>query len=775
MGLPRYWGVFWIDCSSHANAEASYALLSERAGKGHETGAGQEWLSQTVEPWLLVLDNANNPEMDLNSFLPVYGNGHILITTRNPNARIYNNVDCGPFHFRGMDPEEAIMLLLKLAYPDTEQGSGNYNHARDIASELGYLALALKQAAYTIRHRLLPLERYLRSLLGCRKELLSSSMVQSSTDANIVATYELPFKEIAAGSTVAYRDAVDLLQLIAFMHFSGVPEPLFARSSDNFKRNPLTETQPLALTEPTSIQAVADRILAAAKVLYDHSLIAISRADTDDANSTWSSKPSMQLFSLHPAIHQWARERMDKAEQARWLICAASILAHSISLEVETSGRPFRRLLLSHIESCLAGLDAVYPGFPESLEHCSIIEKFALVFDENGLFRRARSLLLRVVEFRRTSLGKRHADTIRAQRALANTYWTLFEIAKCLEVQKEILDTLRWTRPSLRDWMVWPPWKPTHITYCIALDDIARFLWLGGRRELAHMAGTRALDGLTQKLGVDDPITIDAMFNLGRTNLHLGKLKESQELLEVVEQKRRHFFGPDHPETLMAMNELGMNLSAQGVQLDYAESLVSTVWSTRKKVLGEEHPYTLWSANDLSRIYCELGRFQDALLILEEIVPIIRRTLGEDHIGMNMTKANLSRTYILCKRWEEAASILAPLCETVDSTTPDWIHACYGYALVLVRMEDFAKAEIYCNQIMAKIEETKVIAPDSARALATVDILFDIYQAQDRAQELEDLKARYPHITEAAPERHRSIDIMPLKPARRSNANNIDT
>ncbi|KAI1779446.1 hypothetical protein F4818DRAFT_399329 [Hypoxylon cercidicola] len=759
----RYWGVFWIDCSSRANAEASYALLSEKAGKGREKGAGQEWLSRAVEPWLLVLDNANDPEMDLNGFLPAYGNGHILITTRNPSAKMYRTV--GFFHFRGMDPEEAIILLLKLAYPDTEPDSVNYDYAQVIASELGYLALALKQAAYTIRRQLLPLERYLRSLLGCRKALLSRSIVQSSTDANIIATYELPFTGIQARQTVEYRDAVDLLQLIAFMHFSCIPEPLFARSSDNFKRSSAAVTRPLSLIEPTSIQGVADRILAAAKVLYDHSIISISQADTDDDHTAWSTRPSMKLFSLHPAIHQWARERLGKDEQKRWLMCAASILAHAISPETETSGRPFRRLLLSHIESCLSGLNAVHTKFPASLEHASIIEKFALVFAENGLFRRARSLLPKVVEFRQKALGKQHADTLRAHRALANIYWNLFEIPKCLEVQKEILTINWWTRPSLRDWMVWPPWRPIHTSYCIALDDIARFLWLGGMRDLAYRAGTRAVDGLTKQLGEDDPRTLDAMFNLGRTCQHLDQLKKSQKLLEIVERKRRHFFGPDHPDTLMVMNELGMNLSAQGLQLNYAEHLVSTALSTRKKVLGEEHPYTLWSVNDLSRICCELGRFEEALAMMEGIEPIMVRTLGEDHVGMNMLKANLSRAYILCEKWDKAATILAPLCETLNQDTPDWIHACYGYAYILTHQQDFERAEKYCDMIMDKISKTRVLAPDSARALATADILCKIYTEQNRSQDLEDLKGKYPHISEKTPGRHRSIDFIPLKPA----------
>ncbi|OTA52498.1 hypothetical protein K449DRAFT_379302 [Hypoxylon sp. EC38] len=773
----KYWGVFWIDCSSAANADASYALLSERAGKGREIGAGQEWLSQIIDPWLLVLDNANDPEMDLTGFLPSYGNGHILITTRNPNAKIYSTI--GFFHFRGMDPEEAVILLLRLAYPDTELGLINDDSRRDaqvIASELGYLALALKQAAYTIRRQLLPLDRYLRHLLGCRKALLSRPIIQSSTDANIIATYELPFTGIATGKSIEYRDAVDLLHLLAFMHFSCIPESLFARSSDSFKRAGSAETTcPAALVEPTSMHAVADRVLAAARVLYDHSIISISHTNTENKMNSQSARSSTKLFSFHPAIHQWAQERLDKTEQKRWLMCSASILAHAISPEVETSGTLFRRLLLSHIEACLTGLRVLRAEFPGSLDHASIMEKFALVFAENGLFRRACSLLLKVVEFRVATLGKGHMDTLRAQRALANAHLHLFEIPKCLDIQKDVLYTTKWSRPSLRDWLVWPPWKPIHTAYYVALDDMACFLWLGGKREQSYAAGMEAVDGLSRQLGEDDPITLRAMFNLGRTSQHLGQFKKGQELIEIVERKRRHFFGSDHPVTLMAMNELGANLLAQGFQLDYAEHLVSTAWSTRKKVLGEEHPYTLWSANDLSRVYCELGRFSEALAILKKILPVVRRTMGEYHIGMIMTKSSLAWTYILCEKWDEAESILRPLCETIEENTPYWIETNYGYAYVLVFKKDFEKAEHHCNLIMNKIGETRVIASDSAHALATADILFEIYSALDRKEELEVLKEKYPHVADKTSKRLRSIDVfMPFKPARRPNTGNTN-
>lgn len=332
-----------------------------------------------------MLDNANDPDMDLSKYIPFTGNGHILITTRNPGAQLHNTVGC--FQFRGMDPGEAITLLLRLAYPDREARDIIQNYGKTagyIASELGYLALALKQAAYTIRRGLQPLERYLQSLLGCRKSLLNQPIVTNATEANIIATWELPFTGISNGETTDYRDAVDLIHIFAFMHFLTIRSTVFQLCSDNLKLAKGLRFRPPALVEPMSVQLVEDRILTAAKVLFEHSIISITEARTEPGGDATIRNTSGKYFTLHPAIHQWARERLDRAEQQAWLSCTAAILEQSISTNMETSGRAFRRLLLPHIESCMSLLKTEYPNLPENLEQAAQLEKFGLVYAEAG-------------------------------------------------------------------------------------------------------------------------------------------------------------------------------------------------------------------------------------------------------------------------------------------------------------------------------------------------------------------------------------------------------
>jgi tetratricopeptide (TPR) repeat protein len=702
--------------------------------------------------------------MDLSKLLPKARNGHILITTRNPNAQIYSTV--GSFQFKGMDPEEAITLLLSLAYPEGGSRSvsrGNRKSAEIIAAELGYLALALKQAAATIRQKFLPLERYLKSLLGCRKALLSRPTIRCATDVNIIATWELPFTGITNRTSPRYQDAVDLIHMFAFMHFASIPASIFSRSSDGVKQLNVRMQLP-AIFEPSTTQAVQDRVLTAARVLYEHSIISVT-GFADTSEDEVSKRMSTKYLSLHPAIHQWARERLDKDKQRDWLDCVASIIAHSISSNLESSGRDFRRQLLPHIESCISLLKDTYPDLPCTLDHAFNLEKFGLVYAENGLWKRAKSLQLGVVDFRTRHLGKWNVDTINAQRVLANTYWNLFEMKQCLEVQDDIRKGQWWARPSILYWMTWPPWRPVHIPYCLALDDLTRSLWLAGRRELSQITGKRAVEISTKYLGHDDPITLNAVFNLARTYLHLGEHAKSHNLLKDVLDKRMHFFGPEHPDTLMVRNELGMALCAQRLELSEAENHVHSTLESRKKVLGEEHAYTLWSVNDLSRIYCELRRFGEAAHILEEILPVVKRTLGEEHVGMIMMKSNLCRAYMYSERWEEAGKIIRQIRDIVHSDHPDWIHINWGYAVILLYEGKLDEAELCCNALLSNISATKVFGPDHPRVMMIAEVLLAVFRRQGREQDIIRLKERFSRLDDK--EIMHSIDHMTLGLVRR--------
>jgi tetratricopeptide (TPR) repeat protein len=250
-----------------------------------------------------------------------------------------------------------------------------------------------------------------------------------------------------------------------------------------------------------------------------------------------------------------------------------------------------------------------------------------------------------------------------------------------------------------------------------------------------------------KNLGPDDPITLSAMFNLARTYLHVDEPEKSYELLVTVLKKREHFFGPEHPDTLMTRNELGMNLVTRKIRLHEAERLINSVHETRKRILGEEHAYTLWSANDLSKVWCELGRFEEAIALLEKTKPVVSRTLGEKHAGLTMTKANLAKVYILSGRWDSAKTLIREVREVVPERHPDRVYTEWGHAYVLFHHEGKVKeAEEVCHKVLSLVSGTKDHASVDASVLKTVELLLLIYRSQGKEIEFDELRKKYPDV-----------------------------
>lgn len=691
------------------------------------------WLSHCKQPWLLVLDNADDPDMDISAYYPSEGNGHVLITTRNPNA--VQHATTGRLQFRGMEPHEAISLLLKAAYPDpqpsaTPASPRKWQLAEEIAIELGFLPLAIAHAGATIRRNIYTLDRYLKYYLPQRRYTLSHSRMKSVDEVNIIATWEIPFQKIVGRVSVEHRDAVDLMHTFAFMHHETIPERIFQRSWDEMRA-----TKSSLQNAPGIFQAIWDeeaqaRLRRAISVLCDHSIVEY--------------EPGKGLCTMHPVVHNWARDRLTDAEQIRWLRCTMAVLAHCISKNLEASGRQFRALLLPHIQSCLQLYKSQRMLEHETLQSAAEMEKFAWVYMEQGQWKNARHLQERLIQIRRRMLGRRHGDTIRAERSLGQTLWNLFEIQNAIEVQRRTLDTLRWHRGHFAEWTVWPIWKPIHIPYCLALNDITLTLWLAGERNISKMTGERAVDGLTKRLGPEDPLTLNAMFNLARTYLHLGEEVKSHDLLIWVLRLQKRFFGMDHPDTLMTRNELGMLLCASKRHLLAAKRLVENVLQARTRILGEEHAYTLWSVNDLSKIYVELGRPDEAVTILENIIPVVIRTLGEDHVGMTMTRSNLGKAYFMSERWKEAEETLSLLLAKIPPQHPDRIHNIYGLAHIHFNLGKLEEAEKYCIDILEQITRTKILSLDHPRTLSIAELLLKIYRDQNREDEESAIQKRFP-------------------------------
>ena len=140
--------VVWVcpstrDAVVTAYAQAMRDIGQAASGEPAETAAERflDWLTQTRRPWLVILDDLGDAAV-LEGLWPHGPQGRVVVTSRRPDTavRAYRPraVEVGPF-----SPREALGYLSAKLQNDPDQWIG----ALDLASDLGYLPIALAQAA----------------------------------------------------------------------------------------------------------------------------------------------------------------------------------------------------------------------------------------------------------------------------------------------------------------------------------------------------------------------------------------------------------------------------------------------------------------------------------------------------------------------------------------------------------------------------------------------------------------------------------------------------
>jgi hypothetical protein len=107
--------IVYVDATSQETTISTLKAfaIAKKVGESHEDAI--RWLESHHRSWLMVFDNADDPDLNLLSFIPQGSHGSVLITTRLRGLALLGqgpNSDC---NVGGMDPQEALELLLKKA------------------------------------------------------------------------------------------------------------------------------------------------------------------------------------------------------------------------------------------------------------------------------------------------------------------------------------------------------------------------------------------------------------------------------------------------------------------------------------------------------------------------------------------------------------------------------------------------------------------------------------------------------------------------------------
>jgi hypothetical protein len=144
---------------------------------------------------------------------------------------------------------------------------------------------------------------------------------------------------------------------------------------------------------------------------------------------------------------------------------------------------------------------------------------------------------------------------------------------------------------------------------------------------------------------VGDPLAVAQLqLWLARAQLSLGYPKRAVALLGKARMTLEGQRGPNHPETLSAMDRLASAHQADG-QLQHALLLFEETLAKRKALLGADHDDTLASTNNLASAYRDAGQFQKAVPLFAFTLEKIKAKLGPDHRDTLTAMNNLATAY----------------------------------------------------------------------------------------------------------------------------------
>ncbi|KAJ7857990.1 hypothetical protein B0H13DRAFT_1902056 [Mycena leptocephala] len=532
---------FFLDGSTTETIDASLKNIASVKNVGITSQDALKWLANSQEDWLLLYDNADDPKIDLNRFIPHYAGAHFAVSD--------------------MEETDAVALLLKSAGQDIS--SAGEKIAAEIVKLFGHLYENWAQ-------------------------LLSEKPAQSHDNYawTVYTTWQMSFDQLSPLAAI-------FLQLCSFLHWDGIPEDIFSRAaaykfqqvipSREELKNPLDFlaqfSEPAGEWDTLRFLKVTNEIKAYSLMTFD---------------------PERKMFSIHPLVHSWSQTTITDQQSCHSIM--AAIMGMSIE-EIPYNHQQLASLrLVSHVDSLRHGNQQAVVDFgvqygtiyhharrseeakeldlavlekrkqvlgDDHLDTLHAMSDLALTYQKLGKFHKAEELQVVVLQKQKQFLGDDHPDTLREMGSLALTYNHRGEFHKAEELQAVVLEK---RKQVLSD---------DHPSTLLVMGDLATTYHNLGKFHKAEELEVVVLQKRKQVLGDDHPHTLFAMGNLGWTYHQLGQFQMAEELQVIALEKRKKVLGDNYPDTLHTMWILASTYRSLD-KLSAAEELETLAHNMRK-------------------------------------------------------------------------------------------------------------------------------------------------------------------------------------------------
>jgi tetratricopeptide (TPR) repeat protein len=741
--------VFWVHASSAARIEQGYRDIADQvrlAGRNDPQAdvfkLVHNWLrNEKNGKWLLVLDNAdeaaaltllacNTPKTQASSrdgahprllswHLPRSKSGSVLVTSRTRSVALQLLEERDILSIQPMDDASGPELLRKKLGEEVEK-----DYTTELARALEFMPLALVQAAAYIQQRAprCSVQKYLEEFHKSdrkRTGLLDydGGHLRRDEEAknSILITWQISFDHILE----ARPSAADLLSLMSFFDWQGIPEALLRNQNRTKSRHRGIEDSNVNKTDSDSDDSnseasVDDGFEEDILTLRNYSLIGIT------TNSTIFDMHGLVQLATRKWLEEHGRLEMWKQQYISNLCKAFPTGEHENWAQCQ--------VLFPHAKAALSQP----PKSKESLQQWALLlYNTAWYTWRKGNISDAKKLSTKSMKVRKKLLGTEHIDTLNSTAMVGLTAKLAGQWKEAEELEVQVMET------SLR------VLGEEHPDTLVSMGNLASTYGNQGRWKEAEELQEQALEKKKKILGEDHLSTLISMGNLASTYKNHGRWKEAEELEVQALEKKKRMLGEEHLETLISIDNLAMTYRNQG-RWKEAEELQEQVLETSLRVLGEEHPSTLISMSNLALTYKNQGRWKEAEDLEVQALEKKKRMLGEEHLETLISIDNLALTYRNQGRWKEAEELQERVLETslrvLGEEHPDTLISIGNLALTYKNQGRWKEAE----ELQVQVLETRkrVLGEEYPGTLVSMGNLASTYGIQGRWKEAEELQVQ---------------------------------
>ncbi|QRW10033.1 kinesin light chain [Ceratobasidium sp. AG-Ba] len=531
----------------------------------------------------------------------------------------------------GMEPGEAMDLLLRTTRMVPEGMSPTDREAADVLfKSFGYLALAIMQAGAYIFCSQIAISQYRDMYVEHRQATLEkyNELLVKVDDyhRSVYTTWSMSYQLLSSQAQL-------LLQLVAFIHHTGIIEDIFQRAAQRIYTNeptiPETEAESLARIFVASfLQPYVDSngawssaaFFTSITELLSYSLISYDRASN--------------AYTMHVLVHEWASTVIQCPFETA-LERAALLLAISIDYSDTTESLVYKHKIEAHVDMLLER---------HAIPTANMAARFGEVYYCSGKWDQMERMVDIALESRKQILGKEHNHTLICMSALSKAYRGQGRYIEAAILQEHVVEVRKLVSGNEHRWTL------------SAIKDLAQTYCGLGRYQAAASLQLDILMAARLTSGNEDSDTLSIMHDLAVTYKYQRRHDEAQALLLQVVYARKRLLGDQHPSTQAAIHVLASTYSYQG-RYEAAESLQVDVLEVSKRRFGDEHPSTLAAMNSLANTYYAKGQYQAAEILQTKILDSRIKAYGEDHPQTLSSLNNLGNTYRQQGRYDRAEDV----------------------------------------------------------------------------------------------------------------------